>query len=347
MSISIGNKLLSLINILLGFLWFLAYLSDFINPQSFPILALFAIAYPLLVISHILMFLYWLLKFKKTIYISGLILVLSYFNSSPVLTFQSKTKALAKDESFSILSYNCQQFYYKGGAKDSVKNIRNSISHFITQQNADVVCLQEARLSIANLLKYPYKSQVGFNHFYSKYPILLSKALEFESNSSNISAYADILIHNDTFRVYNLHLESIHLASNDLQLIDNWEGTDKQEQIKKNTEALSAKISLASVKRAAQVDFISQHISDTPYQSIVCGDFNDVPYSYIYKNLKSGFKDAFIECGKGFGATYRKLFFPFRIDYILHPSNWNSYNFMILEEKLSDHQAIRCDIEIN
>lgn len=346
MRTSIGNKILYLINILLGVLWFLAYLSDFINPHSFPLLALFAIAYPLLVISHILMFFYWLIKFKKSIYISGLVLVLSYFNSSPIFTFQSKTKALAKDQSFSILSYNCQQFYYKGGAKDSVKNIGNSISHFIMQQDADVVCLQEARLSIANLLKYPYKSQVGFNHFYSKYPILSTQALEFQSNSSNISAYADLLIHNDTIRVYNLHLESIHLGSKDLQLIDNWEGTDKQEQIKKNTEALSSKISLASVKRASQANFISQHISTTSYQSIVCGDFNDVPYSYIYKKLKFGFKDAFVECGKGFGATYRKLFFPFRIDYILHPSNWNSYNFKILEDKLSDHQAIRCDIEI-
>jgi len=51
--------------------------------------------------------------------------------------------------------------------------------------------------------------------------------------------------------------------------------------------------------------------------------------------------------GKGFGTTYRQLIFPFRIDFILVDNLWLAYNFKVLDKKLSDHQAIRCDVEFN
>jgi len=88
-------------------------------------------------------------------------------------------------------------------------------------------------------------------------------------------------------------------------------------------------------------------INSSPYPTLICGDFNDVPQSYIYRELNKEHKDAFLDSGKGFGATYRQLIFPFRIDFILVNNLWSSYNFKVLEKNLSDHQAIRCDIEFN
>lgn len=296
---------------------------------------------------HVLLFAYWLLRLKKSIYISAIILIITYFNSPPIYLTKAKTKALAKDNSFSLLTYNCQQFYSQGGSKESVQKVGNKIAHFINQEFADIVCLQEARHSIEPLLNYPYKSKVGFNHFYSKYKILNTQELKFEHNSSNKSAFADILVHKDTVRVYNLHLESIHLGFNDLQLIDNWEEENKQDQIKKNTERLSNKISAASKKRVNQLEVVMASIEASPYASVICGDFNDVPSSYVYRKLRTHHKDAFIESGKGYGATYRKLYFPLRIDYILNPNAWSAYNFEVLDQKFSDHQAIRCDLEMN
>ena len=88
-------------------------------------------------------------------------------------------------------------------------------------------------------------------------------------------------------------------------------------------------------------------INSSPYATLLCGDFNDVAQSYIYRKLHTNHKDAFLESGKGFGATYRQLIFPFRIDFILVDNLWSAYNFKVLEKKLSDHQAIRCDVEFN
>ena len=113
------------------------------------------------------------------------------------------------------------------------------------------------------------------------------------------------------------------------------------------TKKLSNKISKASNKRVSQVKKIMESINSSPYPTILCGDFNDVPQSYIYRVLNKEHKDAFLESGKGFGTTYRQLIFPFRIDYILVDNIWSTYNFKVIEKKLSDHQAIRCNVEFN
>ena len=117
--------------------------------------------------------------------------------------------------------------------------------------------------------------------------------------------------------------------------------------MKNKTQELSNKIGKASSKRVQQVNTILKSIENSPYPTVLCGDFNDVAQSYIYSKLTTNHSDAFLASGKGFGASFRQLLFPFRIDFILFPNNWAAYNFEVLKTKLSDHQAIRCDVEVN
>ncbi|WP_392347230.1 hypothetical protein [uncultured Polaribacter sp.] len=55
-------------------------------------------------------------------------------------------------------------------------------------------------------------------------------------------------------------------------------------------------------------------------KKIVCGDFNNTSYSWMYTKISTNKKDAFIEAGKGFGQTYN-YWFPMRIDFILTDEN--------------------------
>ena len=91
---------------------------------------------------HITFVLYWLVRFKKVIYLSLSVLILSYLFSVPVFQSKSKFKALAKDNSFSIMSFNSQLSYFSGGKKRGSHINQNN--HFLNQENADVLCLQEA-----------------------------------------------------------------------------------------------------------------------------------------------------------------------------------------------------------
>lgn len=346
-NLSLINKLLYIINIVLVLLWFCAFLSPYINPQIFSLGAILAIGYPILLLIHSFFILYWLVRFNKVIYLSLSVLILSYFFSVPVFQTKSKFKALAKDNSFSILTFNSQLFYFGGGQKDEVHEHQSKIVHFLKQENADILCLQEAREGITSSLNYPYQSINGFNQIYSKYEIVNSGEILFSESSTNQSCYADMLVHYDTIRVYNLHLESLHLGNEDYALIKEWDEDSKEDEFKNKTQKISNKINKATSIRVNQVETIIESIKDSPYRTLLCGDFNDVPQSYVYRRLKDEHKDAFLESGKGFGATFRQLIFPFRIDYILTYKTWSAYNFEVLDDKLSDHQAIRCDIEIN
>lgn len=346
-NLSVPNKLLYLINVVFVLLWFCAFLSPYLNPQSFSLGALLAIGYPILLLVHLLFILYWLVRFKKAIYLSLSVLILSYFFSVPVFQSKSKFKALAKDNSFSIMSFNSQLSYFSGGKKEEVQTHQSKMIHFLNQENADVLCLQEARRGMASNLNHPYKAVFGYSHIYSKYEIISAKEIVFNESSTNNSCYADLLINRDTIRIYNLHLESLHLGNDDYRLLKEWDEEPIEKQLQDKTQKLSNKISIASNKRVSQVEKIMKSINSSPYATLLCGDFNDVPQSYIYRKLNKGHKDAFLESGKGFGATYRQLIFPFRIDFILVDNLWSAYNFKVLEKKLSDHQAIYCDIEFN
>ena len=344
-NLSLLNKLLYILNILLVLLWVLAFLAPYVNPKTFSVGAVLAIAYPLLLLTHLFFAVYWLIRFNKVIYLSAGVLLISYFFCVPIFNTKSKFKALAKDQSFSILSYNTQSFYFAGGSQENVRDVKANIAHYLNQQNADVVCLQEARKGFSTSLNYPYKSLFGLNQIYSRYEIVSAGNLAFNEATTNNTAFADIVLNYDTIRIYNLHLESLHLGSTDYSLIKEAE-EETELEVKEKTQELSDKISTASAKRVAQINTLLTHVNESPYPTLLCGDFNDVSQSYIYRRLTTNHTDAFLASGKGFGATFKKLLIPFRIDYILYPSNWAAYNFEVLEVQLSDHQAIRCDIEV-
>ena len=346
-NLSLLNKLLYILNILLVFLWVFAFLAPYINPQTFAFGAVLAIGYPLLLGLHLFFVVYWLIRFNKVIYLSVTVLLLSYLFSVPVFQTKSKFKALAKDLSFSIISYNTQSFYYLGGSKEQVQNVKSKLAHFINQENATIVCLQEARSGFHSSLNYSYKSIFGSNQIYSSYEIVSSEKIKFNESTTNVSAFADIVLNYDTVRIYNLHLESLHLGNSDYKLLKEWDDGNSEQEVKIQTQEISNKISIASSKRVEQVNTILTSIEHSPYPTVLCGDFNDVAQSYIYRKLTTNHTDAFLASGKGFGATFRQLLIPFRIDFILFPNIWAAYNFEVLETKLSDHQAIRCDVEIN
>lgn len=74
---------------------------------------------------------------------------------------------------------------------------------------------------------------------------------------------------------------------------------------------------------------------------IICGDMNNSPFSYVYRNIKGKLKDAFEEAGGGFGATYKFKYYPARIDYIFTDSKMKVKQFESFSDfENSDHYPI-------
>jgi endonuclease/exonuclease/phosphatase (EEP) superfamily protein YafD len=98
---------------------------------------------------------------------------------------------------------------------------------------------------------------------------------------------------------------------------------------------------LASSKRAVQAQIIDSFLYKSVYPYIVCGDFYDMPGSYVYQEVKGGLKDAFVSKGLGLGRTYRKIFPTLRIDYILYnPDLLICKGYISPDVSLSDHNPV-------
>jgi len=77
------------------------------------------------------------------------------------------------------------------------------------------------------------------------------------------------------------------------------------------------------------------------------GDFNTTQFSFTYQLLKGSKKDTFIERGFGFGATYVRRGYPFRIDYILVDEDIKVISHKNFDLKYSDHEPILSELVIN
>ena len=140
---------------------------------------------------------------------------------------------------------------------------------------------------------------------FSKYPIIDSGKIIYPNNIPESCIYIDIKKDADTFRIYTLHLQSFKFKDSDYMHI---------QQIKKQDDsALSAsknifsKMKIAFLRRAIQAQTIRAAINQSPYPSIVCGDFNDVPGSYTYFQILGERQDAFLSHNFGIGRTYYTL----------------------------------------
>ncbi len=103
---------------------------------------------------------------------------------------------------------------------------------------------------------------------------------------------------------------------------------------------------LAFKRRGIQAGIVRTELDKSPYASIICGDFNDVPNSYTYFHIKGSWQDAFLKKGFGIGRSFIALAPTLRIDYILADPDFNIKMFDMVDEGLSDHIMLVSDLQL-
>lgn len=359
------QKIKQILSILIRIVYFvslaallLSYLAPYANPQNFWLFAFFGLAYPFILLVNTLFLIWWIIRWKKLYWLSLLCILIGWMNMKNIFHFggSMETKGGIK-----VLSYNVRNFDLYNWSHN--KNTRAKIFSFLKDESADIVCLQEffqgdkgyfetldtlteLTKSVDHHVKYTLTRRKT-DHWgiatFSKYPIVFKGKVPFKYKSNNICIFSDLKIGNDTVRVYNMHLQSISFGYSDYKFI---------EALKENNDTLDVddieiasknilrRIKRAFIKRATQTEKILTHINACKYPVIICGDFNDTPFSFTYHSFAEKYKDSFMESGNGTGNTYIGDFPSYRIDYIFHSDDFTSSNFEVLPEELSDHYPI-------
>lgn len=357
------NRFILWVNYLFIVLLLSACIAKYISPLVFWPMAFAGLAFPFLYVINIIFLFYWVAQFRRISLIPLAALLLALPTAAKYIQFNSTNTTPSK--SFKITSYNSMLFdlYNWRHNKESREKIFNDLSEI----NADIMCLQEFYTSeeegdfnnVDSLKKClrlqnfhtEYTTTLrNFDHWglatFSRFPIINKGKIVFQTRNNNMCIYSDIVIKKDTIRVYNMHLQSISFSKTDNQFLEDIKkGNDSDEDIEKSKNVLR-RIKRAFTKRAKQVEAIKTHMANCRYKIVVCGDFNDTPASYAYKQLSEQLEDAFIEKGNGFGRTYAGKWPQFRIDYILHSKNIGCSRFQRAEETFTDHYPITASLYI-
>ncbi len=326
------DKVLYFINSILATLLLLSYVLHFISPATIPFVAIISLFVPFLMIINLLFAIYWLIKMKKQFLLSVTVFIIGVFFSSPFFKISSNNSSFNND--LKVMSYNVKSFdlfHKKKGSKEQ------DGYEFIALKDPDVISIQEYYLTNKNKFSFPYKyvklrpkSKKYGMAIYSKYKIINSGSLDLKSTGNNI-IFADILKEKDTIRIYNIHLESLRIKPNEENFGE------------ENSEKLIERVSSSFKEQAEQTVQFLAHEQQWKGKKIVCGDFNNTSYSWVYNKIAKNKKDTYIESGKGFGKTYN-YWFPMRIDFILTDKDAISNKFSTFSEKHSDHFAIMAKI---
>jgi len=320
-------------NIVFALLLLVSFVLPFIPPEKYPNISLLSLAVSPLIVINVLFVIYWIIKIKKQVLLSFVILVFAYFHFGSFYKVSSKTTNQEYNNTLKILSYNVRLFnvYEK---KDKQIGIPEIIKNFINKEQPEVICIQEYyKKNKVDFSEYPYqyihfKDENILGHaIFSKYPIINKYSFDFKQTYNNTLS-VDIVKGNDTIRVYNLHLQSLSIKASMSYL---------QEMDK---DVLRHRMSARFIKQQKQAEIIINHKSKTKHPVILCGDFNNTPFSYVYKKLSESMNDAFVEAGNGLGTTYLFEKYPMRIDYVLTSKKLKVVDFTTIKKTFSDHYPI-------
>ena len=336
----------------------LSYLSTFISPANVKWLFLAGISYPFWFVGTLISLFYWILRRSKFVLVPLVVILVGWSIHGRFIQFLPKFQETveAGAPELKVMTYNVRLFDLYNWSKNT--ETRDKIFTMLMEEDADIYCFQEfyhtdregvfeTKDTLLQLLplqyyheKYTHK-MTGQQYFgvvtFSKYPIVNKGFIPFETDYNNFCIYSDVVINQDTIRIYNTHLASIRFQKEDYKFME--QNGEEQSKLEGGQRILS-RLTSAAVNRSEQSEKVAASVAESPYPVILCGDFNDTPVSYTYRTFRRALKDSFISKGSGVGNTYIGAFPSFRIDYILHSEGLEPLSYHTLPQKYSDHHAV-------
>lgn len=324
----------------------LCYASMYVNPAEFWPAAMLTVAAFGVAVVNVAVLILALVGRSRVFWVPLLVLVPALFLAEKVVSF-SELRPVGADGSVDMVSYNVGRFSLPQGDNPGKEQLAEHLFSQIREYDPDIICLQEywspsieemERQMEEHFSGYQYKYYLhkdwdGYsgNVTISRFPVTSAGVEHFEG-SSNLAIYSDIVLGGRMIRLYNCHFQSYSISATRLvKLVNNMDDY-----------ALEAgrRVVGAIRKRPLQVGQVLDNVRQSPYDAIICGDFNDTPMSYTYTSLLSGRKDTFVEAGSGFGGTYSKLWPMLRIDYIFVPEDFEVTGHITPKLPFSDHYPV-------
>ncbi|PSR12984.1 MAG: hypothetical protein C7N36_09835 [Bacteroidetes bacterium] len=323
-----------------------AYLPPLINPDYFWPIATLGLLAPTLWFLTLLFGVYWFLRGDKAWWLSGITLLLGLEMMSAAFALPGGAGP-AGDEKIRVATLNGHGFREEATAAGTKKH--DFAIQFIDSLQVDILCLQEFQtgksgdqlaqaIQSQTPLKYAFRNSEGRLALFSRYPLSNGKTNYFQ-NRVNGYLYADVTAPTGSIRVF-----VVHLQTNGISTLATEVARERNLQEKKTwqkVKTMFGRYGRSNRTRTHQAEEILQAVQSSSLPVVVCGDFNDVPTSYLYRLFRAELQDAQSVASWGLGTTFPGLIPGLRIDYILPQTAFQVADYKRINCSFSDHRAIR------
>lgn len=312
------------------------------NPATGTAMAMLVYVLPHLIIANFILAVFWIVRRRwhwLCIPVVTILCCIPYMGT--ILQVRIFTHPDENKAGFKIATYNVAMF----GREISGFKAEDILSE-MKKQKTDILCMQEFMefsgdkdnfKKYKEFFTYAAKGKDDMVVF-SRFPINGSEMIDFGTHTNNSAMWVDIDINGINVRLFNVHLETTGF-NRTLHKFAKLEQQGAQLESNAFLRAIYDNYTVGMIIRARQANIVAQKIKESPYPVIVCGDFNDVAYSYVYNTMLGNLVDGFKECGDGFMYTYRSGR-EVRIDYIFHDETLTGENYYKQELSYSDHYPV-------
>lgn len=355
------HRCLLLINVLIATGLLATAFLPYINPSKSWICGFAGFFFPVFGLLAVLSLIVHLIFYRDYAWIPFIALLASvppFLASFAFHPFAAKTSGEPAAGQIRIMSFNCSSMGLKDYKIDEPQ--RNRILQMIRENPVDVLCLQEFYTNddptkshhLDSIMKYggfryvyQTKDLTRWNtwHFglalFSKYPILdTAKILTGAGPESENLLKARIRFGQETLTIFNTHLYSYSFDRSNYQ-------TANSEQLH-GIRGLIRKMKATFSGRVQQAMIVKENVHNSDGPTILCGDLNAIPNSFVYKSVKGDFQDAFLKKGFGWGTTFHTISPFLRIDYIFCNPGIRVQDFRVLHHLPFEHYPIITTIEL-
>ena len=321
-----------------------------VNPAGNTARSLLVYALPVLIIGNAVLLLYWLIMRRWHWALMPFITLLCCIPYIGTLyQFGEPDEAVEKQPGLKIATYNVALF-----GREASGFMAQDILSEMKKQKVDICCFQEysdqsgdKKNSDSYKEYFPYMvTGQGDMVIYSRYPIVRSKNIPFEM-TNNSAMWVEVKVQDQVIRIYNAHLETTGISGTMHRAAKTQVNTGMEVESNRLLRALYGNYTIGMMARAGQANVLAMDMRESEVPIIVCGDFNDVPYSYVYNTMLGDKVDGFKECGSGYMYTFRGGKKNVRIDYIFHDKVFKGMTYYKKELTYSDHYPVFMKLDIN
>jgi len=343
--------------------------ASYISPNRVWFMPFAGLVLPALVVANLVFVIIWIMR-KRHFAVVSLLAIAACLPQLLRLTatnLGSSDIAGTNSKIIKVMSYNVRDFDLYNWSDN--ENSKEKIFQTIKEKDPDVVCFQEFYSDSSKRFNTIKQLQnLGYKHYFftkelvlrntdnwgislfSKTPIIEHGNIMKQDFKTGYGKnpfkglYADITFGDTVIRFVNVHLQSIYFGKQDYETIDEFRETQNLDE--SGTKSIVVKLKKAFERRAKQADQLKAFLNAQTKPVILCGDFNDLPNSYVVNRVSKNMKDAFLDYGFGIGHTYNGKIPFLRIDYILTTPNFVVHKFQIVNNKISDHFPIYVELSL-